>query len=586
MKYAAFLSYARIDDTTFSRGTITRFKSLLEFKIREITGELSLTVFHDEESIPVSSQWQDAIDKAIQHEAPVLIAAITPSYLNSDACQEELKKFLAREETLGRKDLIFPIYLVEADEMEIKNKEADEMEVKNKSAAMAAVLRQRQMVDFRQHYEKHFRSKLAHKHIAELAKRIKRVSDLITKEPVVNEPPRATRVRTRVPKAVWPPPVINYDKDILAGESTVYKVRISHFEDEKLFLAEQFGEYLLARLKRLYTDGQPVILLIDAGTTLFPFFPKLGECAIRARESVRGASSWIDNLTVITNNLTGIHWLMKHGRISPTNPWSEIALRCLLLSGIPLPAYSATTGLEEVGRAQSFVSSLMPEKLLANLLTKKRLSKNKDTGNGLPRVIALITGNWIRIRQTSPRYPVPLARGRGHLSVKQSMIDLADEVYVVSPLGKIFANHAKHEIELFLNKLVEDQKPHQPHQPQYREVKVEMPFYQDLGEEESVSQKIKLVTTYRPPDYLLSGLSSLLGDETYMSASTIQEDNYAKLKDTFAYEAGSNLMFLFDGVPNGTQEQMEAEFPHLNTRNRDFLKKFHVADSALDSLFR
>ncbi|HZI20117.1 MAG TPA: toll/interleukin-1 receptor domain-containing protein [Pyrinomonadaceae bacterium] len=558
MEHAAFLSYAR-DDDEYSGQAVTKFKALLQMKVREITGNKDFNIFHDKE-IEIGSQWRERISNALQNEAIVLIAAITPSYFKSKACAEELEMFLENEEKGGRNDLILPIYFVEANEIE--NKDSADRSAK--------VLLQRQIVDFRQYYEERFKSDTALQQIRELAKIIKRVSEVRTQEFVDAQPPQHPR-----------PAALSSDKDILIGEPTIYKDRINHFKEEKVFLAEKFGGYLLARLKKLCNDSQPVVLLIDAGTTLFHFFKVLSEHAIEARQSIAGKSSWIDNLTVVTNNLTGVHWLMKNGRLSHDDRWSEIALQCLLLSGIPLAAYSAVTGAKEISHSQKFISPLMPDNLLAHLKEAKEKLKNEQSED-LPRIIALVTGNWVRIRQTTPRYPILLARGRGHLSIKQSMVDLADEVYVIASLGKIFAQANRREVEEFLNDLVEEQSPHQP---QYREVKVSSPKYQILGEEETATQKIKLVTTYRPPGFLLSELSALLEDQAYLGASIIRDENYATIKKPFISEAGSNLMFVFDKLPQELPAQMETEFPHSMMRDREFLRKFHVPEEYFNALF-
>ena len=47
-----------------------------------------------------------------------------------------------------------------------------------------------------------------------------------------------------------------------------------------------------------------------------------------------------------------------------------------------------------------------------------------------------------RVRETTPRCPVPVARGAEHLGVKQACFNAADEVFVVSPLGKLFVGQS------------------------------------------------------------------------------------------------------------------------------------------------
>ncbi|MEO6391586.1 MAG: toll/interleukin-1 receptor domain-containing protein [Pyrinomonadaceae bacterium] len=557
MEHLAFFSYARVDDE-YSHGAISTFKSALQLKVREVTGDKSFKIFYDKE-IEAGKKWKDKINGTLRDEALILIVAITPSFLRSKGCLEELSLFLERETKLKTTGLILPLYLVEASEIENDDN----------SNWIAQVLLQRQIVDCRQIYEDGLTDGSGRELIANLARQVKLVLESRTQELGDNQPPnfspsaiRQTEAQTRAQ----------------SGPVTVVEDRMGHFAEEKTLLAERFGGYLLARLKRLCNDGQKVVLLVDSGTTLLPFFHVLGNYAIEARRA--GPSTWIDKLTIVTNNLTGLDWLREHGRTSRDDRWSEIALQCMLLPGVPLATYGAVTGSNELSITQKFLRPLMPEELLAGLKASKTQLKSAEVVD-LPRIIALVTGNWIRIRQTLPRYPIPLARG-GHLSVKQSIIELADEVYVVASLGKIFAKGEKLEVEMTLNDLVDEQSPHQP---QYREVDIDSPRYQVPGEEENAAQKIKLVTTFRTDDAILAELSKILGDQTFLGASIIGDDNYGTMKRSFVSEAGNNLMFKFDPQRDSLQAQLETEFPHANTRNSDFLRKFHVSEHLLDQLF-
>ena len=210
---------------------------------------------------------------------------------------------------------------------------------------------------------------------------------------------------------------------------TLFGERSSHFREEKEHIAECFIPVLLRRCRKLIEDdGKRVFLLIDAGTTLYPLFNRLGEQTVRAWAA---GDSWFQEsrLVVITNNLPGVQLLMESGRPNPGNRYSGLAVDCRLLPGVPLPVYSAVTGDE----------------------TEEAIMKIRPNNNSKPiAIISLVTGNWIRIRRTLPRCPIPLARGKGHLKAKQNFVNAADEVYVVSPLGKIFASAEKEAVNKWL----------------------------------------------------------------------------------------------------------------------------------------
>ncbi|HLP46761.1 MAG TPA: hypothetical protein VK469_12465, partial [Candidatus Kapabacteria bacterium] len=207
---------------------------------------------------------------------------------------------------------------------------------------------------------------------------------------------------------------------------TLFGERMEHFRDEKEFIAEQFLSKLIDRCKYLVEQNKHVYIVIDSGTTLYPLFKKLGMESVHAHEF---KENWISNVTLVTNNLVGVEALMENGRLNPGNRFSPLAIDCELLPGKPLPIYLAVTGD-------------MTEKAL------KDLPKKKDGKDSF--FIAITTGNWIRLRRTDPACPVPLARGSGHLSFKQALIDICNETYVISPLGKIFVKNSLSDVNIAL----------------------------------------------------------------------------------------------------------------------------------------
>lgn len=107
----AFLSYTRVDDEFFG-GAITALRHQLELGVQVVTGR-SFHIFQDIDGIEIGQQWQKRLDEEVS-EAIFMIPIITPSFLNSSACRDEVSKFLQREKSLGRDDLILPIYFVTA----------------------------------------------------------------------------------------------------------------------------------------------------------------------------------------------------------------------------------------------------------------------------------------------------------------------------------------------------------------------------------------------------------------------------------------------------------------------------------------
>ena len=108
----AFLSYTRIDDEFFG-GAITKLRRLLELGVQVVTGDRAFTIFQDIDGIELGQKWEKRINEAIL-TSTFLIPIVTPLFFTSDACRDELNRFVEHERSLGRDDLILPIYFQEA----------------------------------------------------------------------------------------------------------------------------------------------------------------------------------------------------------------------------------------------------------------------------------------------------------------------------------------------------------------------------------------------------------------------------------------------------------------------------------------
>lgn len=115
-EFAAFLSYARLDDE-YEDGMATKFKKRLEAAVRQWTGKPDFQIFQDTKDIRWGQQWRQRIEQALG-EVFVLIPILTPLYFGREACREEYDLFLKREKALKRNDLILPVYWIECDKIE------------------------------------------------------------------------------------------------------------------------------------------------------------------------------------------------------------------------------------------------------------------------------------------------------------------------------------------------------------------------------------------------------------------------------------------------------------------------------------
>jgi CheY-like chemotaxis protein len=112
----AFLSYTRLDDEYFG-GAITSLRRLLELGVRVVTGDRTFNIFQDVDGIEFGQKWKKRLTDAIS-TSRLLIPIVTPLFFKSEPCRDELKHFLEHEKSVGRDDLILPIYFVTAPVLE------------------------------------------------------------------------------------------------------------------------------------------------------------------------------------------------------------------------------------------------------------------------------------------------------------------------------------------------------------------------------------------------------------------------------------------------------------------------------------
>jgi CheY-like chemotaxis protein len=158
----AFLSYTRIDDEYFG-GNISGLRKLLELGVQVVTGDREFRIFQDIDGIELGQNWAAKIDRALG-SARLLIPILTPCFLGSNACRDELSKFITHEKSMSRDDLIIPIYFVT-----VPSLERDEPEVKD---ALAVELRKRQRYDWRDQSDSPLTELAVRKAVRDLSQKI------------------------------------------------------------------------------------------------------------------------------------------------------------------------------------------------------------------------------------------------------------------------------------------------------------------------------------------------------------------------------------------------------------------------------
>ena len=104
----AFLSYTRADDE-HEGGLISAFRERPQGEVRFLSGDNTSSIFQDRINIKWGQDWRTRIAELLDN-AVFLIPVITSRFFKSEACCEELDCFLHRERSLGRRDLVLPLY--------------------------------------------------------------------------------------------------------------------------------------------------------------------------------------------------------------------------------------------------------------------------------------------------------------------------------------------------------------------------------------------------------------------------------------------------------------------------------------------
>jgi len=330
---------------------------------------------------------------------------------------------------------------------------------------------------------------------------------------------------------------------LLPYSDTLFDERSQHFRAEKEELAARFTPYLLHRCKKIIlSEDRDVYVLIDAGSTLYPFFEIIGkETAKRCHDE----ESWLQRFHLATNNLPGIQELIKSGRRTPWDRYSSLAIDdCRLLPGIPVPIFAAVAGD-------------LTNETIKNLRLEATQNGRRAT------FIALIVGNWIRIRGSLPRCPVPMARGKEHCDVKQTLVNNADEIYVVTPLGKVFADCSNTEVNNALGFSSDSQDQ-------------ELAPYEEVEINNKQAATVRIITTTRVQGRILYRHSNRVED-TLSKGPRHPEVTEVEFASRPLSEL-PHLFFPFDKLPASEIEEFNVEFPHYHTRTNPRLLEMFGAE--------
>jgi hypothetical protein len=101
-----FVSYSQADDN-YENGALRSFRDTLSCTIQFVGGS-EIAIFSGEADVEIGQPVQNRISQSLD-EAMILVPLLTPSFFQDPTCQNILARFLEREQSLGRKDLVLAV---------------------------------------------------------------------------------------------------------------------------------------------------------------------------------------------------------------------------------------------------------------------------------------------------------------------------------------------------------------------------------------------------------------------------------------------------------------------------------------------
>jgi len=359
-----------------------------------------------------------------------------------------------------------------------------------------------------------------------------------------------------------------------AGAAWVFGERLEHFADEKEFMAERFGAWLVERcLNRIHRTSRgrqvsdrggvsamppgdeprpEVILILDSGTTMEALFRRLVALFVNPPK--------IQNIMVVTNNIPAVECYLRACRpeANPqdTLPSEHLPLRdrvtCMMLAGKALPDYAACTGPRAIKMLED-IRRQYPEALC----------------------IGLTTGNWVRLATRTPGpgsadmrevptyYPVPMARGEGHREFKEALIRNSEEIYLLAPSGKCFGNVSAAAANHAWGFTNDDPDPKRHC---YRDAAIAV----SEDPSQDFSRRIRLVSTKRAPGQVLDRHATLLS--VVLGAPSEASLDQKAVKDLTDVPHLFYLFNKFSSLPR--ERELLIEVPHKYARDPAFMREF------------
>jgi hypothetical protein len=326
---------------------------------------------------------------------------------------------------------------------------------------------------------------------------------------------------------------------------STYLQRVDHFYEEKKALSRFFRPWLVRRMLEHLQHGRDVRLVIESGTTLKAIMDDLAPALAKSADALKGLDP--SRIRIVTNNFPGAESYEANASAATidTRSLSDV-VPCHLVPGKALREYSAVVG----DQAEQYLR----EHCQPSTRKQKRVR------------IGLVVGNWVML-EDKPARPTPLARGTGHKSFKEVLLDVCDEVYLITPLCKIIKALDRMSIKDNLASFNKDLLGPDPGaKGEYERVDPYAAAGASAG-----AKRLKIVTTERASKQSIVHTYSARVTE---SLGVESKDDYLGFVG-MPFEELNHFVYRYDD--NSTlpvEDQIEIELPHEDTRKEWFKKKY------------
>jgi TIR domain len=109
MSTIGFWSYARDDDNDLGKA-LSNLRVRIERRVRVVSGT-DVSVFQDIADIRTGDNWRERLELTL-NSASFLVPIVTPRFLNSEWCREEVETFCEAAIVMGQEPMLFPIYFI------------------------------------------------------------------------------------------------------------------------------------------------------------------------------------------------------------------------------------------------------------------------------------------------------------------------------------------------------------------------------------------------------------------------------------------------------------------------------------------